>query len=344
MSAEIQSVLGPALRNAKDDKLVNQEFSNDVVAVTRACTGAGMDILSEAIGSARIGRADVRRVEESGSWGMRFAAFVGSGFHMVLRGSAWLITAAGRPLELRAGDVVVTPFGTEVGFSHTPCLLNNLPLVSVKGDSRSSDQADVEFLHAGYFLDCGGVHPYLKLLPEVLAVSPDCVRASQLRLLAELLAEGVTDTEPGSGATRSALLDLLLTHALRQWLEQDRQVGPPDVGDPAIALALREIHASPQKPWTVQQLSATVRMSRTAFTKRFTVAVGKPPITYLTGWRLGYGARLLQETSAPLAAIARQVGYSTEFAFGAAFRREYGIAPGRFRDLKGQLVDLGRTK
>ncbi|MGI3227233.1 hypothetical protein ACRJ4B_28840 [Streptomyces sp. GTA36] len=34
--------------------------------------------------------------------------------------------------------------------------------------------------------------------------------------------------------------------------------------------------------------------------------------------------------------MARQVGYSTEFAFGAAFRREYGISPGRFRDLESR--------
>ncbi|WP_210569335.1 AraC family transcriptional regulator [Streptomyces sp. GESEQ-4] len=30
------------------------------------------------------------------------------------------------------------------------------------------------------------------------------------------------------------------------------------------------------------------------------------------------------------ATIARQVGYSTEFAFSAAFRREYGVSPARF--------------
>jgi hypothetical protein len=47
-------------------------------------------------------------------------------------------------------------------------------------------------------------------------------------------------------------------------------------------------------------------MSRTAFTKRFTVLVGKPPMTYLTGWRLTSGARLLRATNAPLTAIARR--------------------------------------
>jgi AraC-like DNA-binding protein len=100
---------------------------------------------------------------------------------------------------------------------------------------------------------------------------------------------------------------------------------------PAIAAALREMHASPDKPWTVRHLSEVAGISRTAFNRRFALATGKPPRTYLTGWRLAYAARLLRETDAPQAAIARQIGYSTEFAFAAAFRREYRISPGRFR-------------
>ncbi|WP_078491563.1 helix-turn-helix domain-containing protein [Streptomyces yerevanensis] len=188
------------------------------------------------------------------------------------------------------------------------------------------------------------VHPYLRASPEVLAVWPDYGRTSQLWSPADLLGVAVSDTQPGSGVTRPALLDLLLTHVLRQWLERNRDADRPEIGDPAIAVALREIHTSPHKPWTVQQLGQTVGMSRTAFTKRFTALVGKPPMTYLAGWRLRYGARLLRETKAPLATIARQVGYSTEFAFGAAFRREYGIAPGRFRTLESRQARSAQGK
>jgi AraC-like DNA-binding protein len=54
-------------------------------------------------------------------------------------------------------------------------------------------------------------------------------------------------------------------------------------------------------------------------------------MAYLIAWRLGKGAQLLRKTEAPLAVIARQVGYSSEYAFASAFRREFGISPGRFR-------------
>jgi AraC-like DNA-binding protein/quercetin dioxygenase-like cupin family protein len=293
-----------------------------------------VDVLSAAIGSVRIGRAEACSIKESGSWGWRYPPLVGSGFHVVLRGSAWLITANNPPRALTPGDVVLTPFGAEHGLSHAPSSLEDLLPAVMTDDPSNADPVDVEFLCGAYWLDHGQVHHYLRSLPEVIAISPDYDRDPQLRLLTDLLGADVSVSGPGAGATRPALLDLVLTHVLRQWLERNPPADGPDVADPAIAAALREIHAGPHRPWTVQQLSETAGMSRTAFTKRFTAQVGQPPMTYLTGWRLTYGARLLRETDAPLATIARKVGYSTEFAFGSSFRREYGISPGRFRSIK----------
>ncbi len=42
-------------------------------------------------------------------------------------------------------------------------------------------------------------------------------------------------------------------------------------------------------------------------------------------------ARLLRDSDAPLNAVAERVGYTSEFAFANAFKREYGTAPGRYR-------------
>ena len=43
----------------------------------------------------------------SGSWGWRHPAFAGSGFHLVLNGHAWLVTADGPPRRLVALDRTV---------------------------------------------------------------------------------------------------------------------------------------------------------------------------------------------------------------------------------------------
>jgi AraC-like DNA-binding protein len=72
-------------------------------------------------------------------------------------------------------------------------------------------------------------------------------------------------------------------------------------------------------------------LSRAAFARRFTAVVGEPPLGYLTSWRMTTAGRLLRETSAPLATITQRTGYSSEFAFAKAFKRENGTAPGSYR-------------
>jgi AraC-like DNA-binding protein len=288
-----------------------------------------MDILSEAIASMRIGRAEACWVTASGSWGMRYPRHEVSGFHLVVRGSGWLITADAPPRALAEGDVVLTPFGAEHGLSHEPCRLENLPEATMTGQPGPRP-AEVELLCGAYWLDHGQVHHYLKALPTVIAASLDYERHPHLRSVVGQFGEAVVDPSPGSAVTRAALLDLLLAQVLREQLDRTGAIRP-EVRDPAIAEALRQIHARPDQPWTVQRLSELSGMSRTTFTKRFSALVGKNPLAYQTGWRLSHGAALLRQTDAPLATIARQVGYSTEFAFSSAFRRAYGISPGRFR-------------
>lgn len=56
-------------------------------------------------------------------------------------------------------------------------------------------------------------------------------------------------------------------------------------------------------------------------------------MAYLTSWRLALAADLLCRPDMTIAAVARQVGYSTAFALSAAFKRERGISPQQHRDL-----------
>jgi AraC-like DNA-binding protein len=288
-----------------------------------------VDVISEAIGSVRAGRANGRRINESGAWGVRFPGFEGIGFHIVLRGQGWLVAEETEPVALRTGDIVVAPNGAEHGLCHAPARLRDLPAVTTTAEPCDPPQADFAFLCGAYRLDRGQIHPFLRTMPNIIVVSPDYDDHPELRSLVGLLEDDVAEARPGNRVTRSALVDLMLVHVLRQWQ------GTADwaaVTDPAIAAALRAIHGRPQHRWTVPELAKVAGMSRTAFSSRFTALAGKPPITYLTHWRLAYGARLLRQTKDPLATIARQVGYSTEFAFAGAFRREYGVAPGRYRD------------
>ncbi|MFC5827356.1 cupin domain-containing protein [Nonomuraea insulae] len=294
-----------------------------------------MDLISEIIGTMRVGSAGARLIRQTDRRGVRFSAFSGSGFHIIRRGTCWLITEHGEPVRLGPGDVVLASSGAAHGLRATPCALADLPEVVPGPFPPEPGPADFEFLCGAYRLDHGPAPQYLSALPDLIALSPKYERTPRLRTLIDLLAADVAadvaGTAPGTGATLPALLDLVLAEVLRQWYDEQDVSGRPRADDPRIAAALREIHENPQRAWTVAQLSSAAAMPRTAFTRRFTTVVGVPPMKYLTTRRLSRAARMLRESDAPLAAIARQVGYTSEFAFSAAFRRVYGTSPGSFR-------------
>src|SRR6266498_3857126 len=135
----------------------------------------------------------------------------------------------------------------------------------------------------------------------------------------------------GTDAIVPALLDTLLLHILRSLLDQQPTPGTTTgwaaaLNDPATNAALQAIHRAPARPWTVAMLAAEAGLSRAPFARRFTTLVGQPPLTYLTWWRMTTAARLLQQSDAPLSAIAARVGYTSEFAFANAFKRQYAAA------------------
>ena len=75
------------------------------------------------------------------------------------------------------------------------------------------------------------------------------------------------------------------------------------------------------------------------FAGRFSELVGEPPIAFLTSWRLALAADLLRSSQATIAAVARQVGYSTPFALSSAFKRAYGVSPNSYRASASYRVD-----
>ena len=120
---------------------------------------------------------------------------------------------------------------------------------------------------------------------------------------------------------------------MRTWLETTTQpIGwAHALRNPALRVALDAIQERPAEPWTVASLAREASLSRAAFARRFTALTGQPPLTYLTWWRMTIAARLLRTTDASLQTIAGRVGYSSEYAFSKAFKRELGLAPVHYR-------------
>ncbi|WP_065967497.1 AraC family transcriptional regulator [Streptomyces sparsogenes] len=305
-----------------------------------------MDVLSDAITSMRTGRPHAGRTEKHGSWGVRFPDSDGAGFHVVLQGACWILPPDGEPLALGPGDVVFMPHGRGYGLADGP----RTPLAEFSGSlpgpfardasvpgTAAPDAAvpDTVLLCGAYLLDRLRPHPLLAELPQVLHIPARLGRHPELRSAVELLGGELERPRPGASAVLTSLLDMLLLYVLRAWYEE--QSGRAGTGwaaalhDRPVSEALRAIHRDPAHPWTVETLGQAAGLSRAAFARRFTALAGRSPLAYLTWWRMTLAARLLRESELPLRAVAERSGYTSEFAFAKAFKREYGVAPGGYR-------------
>ncbi|MEQ0564836.1 AraC family transcriptional regulator [Amycolatopsis sp. NEAU-NG30] len=287
-----------------------------------------MDLLSDAIAAVRIGRPVSNRLSAGSEWCYRFAPYEGAGFHVLLRGSGWLIPDGGEPVPLGPGDAVLVPHGSAHTLSATPDASGAVPFEAAvaEPDGRT------EFLCGKYRLAHGRRHPVLAGLPELVHLPAGVGRHPALRAAIDLLGAEVAERRPGRATALAGLLDLLLVYLIRAWLAGNPGTGwPQALRDPEITAALEALHANPAAPWRIEDLAAHAGLSRATLSRRFTALTGYSPMAYLTWWRLTTAARLLQDTDLPLPSIAAKVGYGSPFAFSHAFKRQFGVAPGAYR-------------
>ncbi|WP_433468941.1 AraC family transcriptional regulator [Spirillospora sp. CA-128828] len=304
-----------------------------------------MDVLSDVIAVMRTGAPQSARVERHAPWGRRFRHAPGTaGFEVVLAGSYWLLPREGAPIALAAGDVLFFPHGGEYGLADAPTTpFAELPFPGVDADGPNrvavTGPPSAVVLCGAYQLDADRGHPLLDGLPGIVHLPARVGRQSCLRAAVDLLGAELQDPGPGADAVVPSLLDTLLVYILRTWLEEQPACGGTGgwaaaLADPAVSGALDAVHGDPARPWTVAELADRAGLSRAAFARRFNALVGRPPLAYLTWWRLTTAARLLRESDAPLGAVAERVGYGSEYAFANAFKRAFAVAPGRYRRMR----------
>lgn len=301
-------------------------------------------MLSDVLSAMRTGEPYAARSKSHAPWGFRFTPGDAAGCHVVLQGGCWLVPTDGEPLALGVGDVLFAPHGTGHVLADEP----GRPTVdfhptrdeeSPVGELRIPGSGAVtELLCASYSFERVRPHPLLGDLPEIIHFPARVGQHVSLRAAVDLLGDELREPRAGTDAILPSLIDMLLLYILRAWF--DEQADRPDravtgwasaFGDPAMSRALRRIHRRPEHPWTVAELASEAGLSRAFFAKRFASVVGQPPLAYLTWWRMTTAARLLRGSDAPLRAVAERCGYSSEFAFAKAFKRAYGVAPGKYR-------------
>ena len=198
------------------------------------------------------------------------------------------------------------------------------------------------FAVGGHFLLAG---PYADilfgLLPPIVHLRSDADRAA-IRWSLERLMQELRFPQPGSVLIAQQLAYSMLVQALRLHIgdQGEERVGWLfALADDQLRRSLYALHDDPSHPWTLEELAHIAGMSRSNFAEKFRRRVGKPAMEYLIHWRMLKAADMLATTSDPVGEIAQAIGYESESAFSAAFKRVLGHSPRQYaRTQKTQLA------
>lgn len=297
-----------------------------------------MDPLSEILSLLKPSSYGFRGLDAGGDWALDFAADAGIKCYAITSGGCWLsVDNIAEPRWLAAGDFVLLP-GADAFRLYSS---NDVIPIDAFNFFPTIPAGEVAMLNGGGC--CSGVGGYfgfegmhaellLGMLPPLVHISAEANKAA-LRGSIERLMHELREPQPGSSLIAEHLAQALLIEALRIYLAEQ---SPHSTGwlfalaDRRMHSVIAAMHANPGRKWTLAELARIAGMSRSSFAVRFKDTVGEPAMDYLTRWRMMIAADRLTNRGMPIAVVAPAVGYESESAFGAAFKRVIGYSPRQF--------------
>ncbi|AHE55188.1 AraC family transcriptional regulator [Sphingomonas sanxanigenens] len=276
---------------------------------------------------ARISRRT--RMEAAGQWALAFPALDRLKFVAMLRGSQWLLRPDKDPQLLSAGDVCLlgrTAYTVASDASLAP-IDGQAVYDDAGGDVARLGGDDVIAIGGTVTIDAAEAGFFLDMLPDALIISGAAPASGTIATILQLIGKEIDEDLPGREIVSARLADVLLVEAIRAYGRQAPMGWLGALSDPRLGRALRAIHADVAEPWTVARLAGIAGMSRAAFSAEFTRRVGQPPLSYLRTWRLMAARTALNRGGVAVAQAAQAVGYTSQSAFGHAFRRAFGVSP-----------------
>jgi AraC-like DNA-binding protein len=294
-----------------------------------------MDPLSEVFALIEIRTARCTRLEAGGTWALRFPAKPALKFAAVLRGECWITLPDGTSNRLAKGDTFLLANAPSyvVANDRQKMPEDGITLFDWEHSDIAHHGGDETVLLAGSFaFEFSNAHLVLDSLPSFMLIPADNPSAAILRSTLEILDSEVRSDRMGASLVTRRLADVLLVQVLRAYFVNHGNDSAGWIGaltDPRIGAALNLMHGDVAHPWRIEELARAVGMSRSGFALRFKNLVGLPPLDYLLRWRMQLARDSLRR-EVTVASIAASLGYTSESAFGNAFKRIYGRAPKRY--------------
>jgi AraC-like DNA-binding protein len=297
-----------------------------------------MDPLSDILSLLRPNSYGFRGLDAGGDWVLAFGADDGIKCYAIQSGSCWLaIAGAAAPMLLEAGDFVLLP-GRQAFRLYSAA---DAPPIDAFDFFPKIPAGETAILNGGggvagvggYF-GFEGMHADLLLgmLPPVVHIRAEASKA-ELRSSIDRLMRELREPQPGSALIAEHLAQALLIEALRLHLAEHSRKNTGwlfALADKQMRAVIAAMHAEPGRKWTLEALARVAGMSRSSFAVRFKESVGEPAMDYLTRWRMMVASDRLANGGMPIAVVAPTVGYESESAFGAAFKRVIGTSPRQF--------------
>jgi len=299
------------------------------------------DPLSDVLALLQVRSGAALRMTAGGPWALHFPSYPYLKFIAQLRGSLLVqVEGDAHPYRLEAGDCLLMRSGrpyiaatdlalpAEDGPTHFAALHGG---TMTWGDPDAAD--GMEMLAGRFEFDALQRDLLEQVAPPELHIPANAQAAPALRALLDLYGNEASAPDAGTRLVTDGLARIALVQALREpggarhgWLAA--------LADPKIGAALRLLHGAPERRWSVDALAQEAAMSRSALALRFRQLVGMAPLQYLQAWRMRLARQALHAEETPVATIAWRLGYASESAFSAAFKRSSGCAPGLYRQKK----------
>lgn len=297
-----------------------------------------MDPLSDVLSLLRPSSYGFRGLDAGGDWALAYPPAEGVKCFAIQTGTCWIALEGGNaPMALQAGDFILLPSGG--AFSLYSAI--GAPVTDAFAFFPSFPAGETGVLNGGGdcsgvggFFDFTGLHTemLLGILPPIVHIRAEATKAALGWLIERLMGE-LRDPQPGGTLMAGHLAQTLLIEALRLHLAERTPHGAGwlfALADKQMRAVISAMHGDPARRWTLAELARVGGMSRSSFAVRFKQTVGEPAMDYLTRWRMMLAADRLASGQVSIATVAPAVGYESESAFSAAFKRSFGHSPREF--------------
>jgi AraC-like DNA-binding protein len=300
-----------------------------------------MDRLSHVLALSNTESTLSMELRAGGEWALACPGETHVKYGLVLAGSCWLVVeGVDAPLRLREGDCYLVTGGRPYRLASDPALAPVLAdAVWAPGEQLGycGSGHDVTVIGGRFNFDRANAE-LLRALPSVIHLDADSDESGVLRATMPLIAHETGIPRPGQALMLQHLAHITLMQGLRARASRDASASalthdwPASFHDPRIEMVLTAMHGDVARSWSVSELAKIAGMSRTSFSDKFKETVGMSPAKYMLSLRMHAAKQILIKSNRTVSSVGAELGYTSEAAFSAAFKRVMGTSPRNYRD------------